>query len=149
MQSNIRDSLDIVLEFLGYKMQEKGIACTRDLDESVSVLIDPFDLQQILINLMTNAIQSMENGGTLHISAHRNESKVFVKMRDSGEGISRENLTRVFDPFFTTKKPGAGTGLGLWLTHEIAKNYNGEVSVQSEPEKGTTVTLCFPERRSE
>ncbi len=97
---------------------------------------------------MANAIQSMEKGGTLDLSAHRNRSKVIIEMTDSGEGIRRENISRVFDPFFTTKRPGAGTGLGLWLTYEIAKNNNGEISVQSEPGKGTKVTLSFPEGRS-
>jgi signal transduction histidine kinase len=142
---SVRDSLDIVFDFLGYNMKKKGIAYTSHLENGVSVFIDPHDLQQVLINLMANAIQSMENGGTLDISAHRNHSKVIIEMTDSGEGISREDLGRVFDPFFTTKKPGEGTGLGLWLTYEVVKNYNGEVSVQSEPEKGTKVSLSFPE----
>jgi signal transduction histidine kinase len=145
---SINDSLDVVFDFLGYNMTKKGITYTRNMEEGVSVFIDPVDLQQILINLVANAIQSMENGGTLDLRAHRNRSKVIIEITDSGEGISRENISRVFDPFFTTKKPGAGTGLGLWLTYEIAKNNNGEISVRSEPGKGTKVTLSFPEGRS-
>lgn len=65
-------------------------------------------------------------------------------MIDTGAGIAREDLGRVFDPFFTTKSPGEGTGLGLWLSYEIIKNYNGEITVESEVGKGSKFTLSFP-----
>jgi signal transduction histidine kinase len=145
---SVRDSLDAVFDFVGYNIRKKGIAYSSNLENGVSVFMDPVDLQQILINLMVNAIQSMENGGTLDVNSRRSQSMVVVEMADSGEGISPENLGRIFDPFFTTKRPGAGTGLGLWLTYEIVKNYGGEVSIQSEPGKGTKVTLCLPEMPS-
>jgi signal transduction histidine kinase len=115
----------------------------RKVEEDLSVLIDPIDLQQIIINLMINAIQSMTNGGVLKINAHRNASKILIEVSDSGEGISQAKMSHIFDPFYTTKKPGEGTGLGLWLTYEIITNYDGEISVESEEGRGTSFTVSF------
>jgi signal transduction histidine kinase len=96
-----------------------------------------------MINLMINAIQSMKQGGTLSVNAFRNNSKVILEVSDTGDGIEEENLDKIFDPFYTTKRPGEGTGLGLWLTYEIVKNYDGEISVHSKKGKGSTFTIKF------
>ena len=96
------------------------------------------------LNLFINAIQAMGDGGSLKVRGYREDSKIKVEVSDTGSGITQENIGKIFDPFFTTKPPGEGTGLGLWLTYEIIRNYNGEISVESEAGKGSTFAMSFP-----
>jgi len=84
------------------------------------------------------------HGGTLTVRAHRNDLHTVIEVSDTGEGIEDIDMRRLFDPFFTTKGPGKGTGLGLWLTYEIVKTYNGEITVKSEKGKGSTFSVEFP-----
>jgi len=102
------------------------------------------DIQQILINLFINAIHAMKDGGMLSVRGYQEESSVKIEVKDSGCGIAPENIGRIFDPFFTTNLTGEGTGLGLWLTYEIVRNYNGEISVESETGKGSRFMIRFP-----
>ncbi len=102
-------------------------------------------LRQMFFNLLVNAIEAMDQGGTLRAAARVLEGgKVCVEVSDSGRGISMENLPRVFDPFFTTKQRSKGTGLGLALVHAIARKHGGEVQIESIEGKGTTVHVCLP-----
>ena len=124
------------------------------------VLGDPTQMQQVLMNLCSNAAYAMrESGGILEvklaavdvsgeISAERVDLKpgsyVKLSVTDTGRGMDRETLERAFDPFFTTKPPGEGTGLGLALVHGIAKNHGGTVTAYSEKGKGSTFTVFLP-----
>jgi signal transduction histidine kinase len=76
----------------------------------------------------------------------REEAAVIVEVIDTGCGVAPENLGRIFDPFFTTKPTGEGTGLGLWLTYEIVRNYDGEITVRSKEGEGSRFIMRFPER---
>ncbi|MBI3755491.1 MAG: hypothetical protein HY265_04960, partial [Deltaproteobacteria bacterium] len=109
-----------------------------------SVFVDPHDFQQVTLNLFINAIHAMTDGGYLKVRDYRDASKIKIEIMDTGNGIAQENIGKIFDPFFTTKPPGEGTGLGLWLSYEIVKNYNGEISVESGKGKGSKFTLTFP-----
>jgi PAS domain S-box-containing protein len=127
---------------------------------SDTVMADPTQVHQLIMNLSTNAAHAMrKKGGILHVSVeevhldsnsgkgeHELEGGPFVRMRfkDTGEGIRRDHLVRIFDPFFTTKERGAGTGLGLALVHGIVKNHGGAVTVESEPGRGTVFTIYLP-----
>ena len=111
------------------------------MEDGISVLMDPHDFQQVITNLMINAIQSMKDGGELNIIAVKNNSHVILEVSDTGEGIEEHYRDNIFDPFYTTKPPGEGTGLGLWNTYEIVKSYEGEISVSSENGKGSTFTI--------
>ena len=127
---------------------------------SDTILADPTQIQQIIINLFTNASHSMqETGGILGIKIENvifeEESKVphsdlipgtYVKfiVSDTGQGISPEIKDRIFDPYFTTKEIGKGTGLGLSVVHGIVKNHGGVISFESELGKGTTFYIYFP-----
>jgi signal transduction histidine kinase len=91
----------------------------------------------------------MKNGGILEVRAHREGLAVIIEIIDNGCGIEEENIGRVFDPFFTTKPTGEGTGLGLWLTYEIVRNYNGEISVESEVGKGSRFIMRFQDIKTE
>ncbi|MEZ5070443.1 MAG: ATP-binding protein [Bacteroidales bacterium] len=101
-------------------------------------------LHQVFTNLFTNAIQAIEEKGTIRITTRTGAGEVVVSIRDSGGGIKREHLSRVTDPFFTTKAPREGTGLGLSISYQIITQHNGQLDIESEEGKGTLVLLSFP-----
>jgi two-component system sensor histidine kinase HydH len=111
--------------------------------------VDPDRLNQVFLNLFLNAIQAMDKGGTLSVtlSEDTRTSGVRVSVTDTGVGISEQYLEHVFDPYFTTRQ--TGTGLGLAIVHKIMESHQGEVKVESEVGKGTTVTLFLPRTRHE
>jgi signal transduction histidine kinase len=130
-------------EFVEYMLKKNGVSYKEDVEAGISIKLNPLDLQQVLINLMINAAQSMSNGGTLTINAYCRESKVLLEVCDTGEGIQKDNIRKIFDPFYTTKPPGEGTGLGLWLTYEIVNSYGGEITAHSNSNVGTVITVKF------
>ena len=139
----VKALLQDIYKFVEYRLRSKDIRYKVDIEEGLTIIIDPHDFQQIMLNLIINAVHAMKNGGELTIKGYREGDYKIITVTDTGEGIDRENLPKIFDPFFTTKQPGEGTGLGLWLTYEIVKNYNGEITVESEKGVGTTFTLKF------
>jgi signal transduction histidine kinase len=143
VEVEVKQTLKDIYGFIEYKLKKHNILYNENVENGMSVVMDPHDLQQVMINLMINAIQSMKNGGTLGVSAYKSNSKVVIDLADTGEGIDEENIGNIFDPFYTTKQPGEGTGLGLWLTYETLKNYNAEISVQSKKGIGSTFTVRF------
>ncbi|MGV3659985.1 MAG: hybrid sensor histidine kinase/response regulator [Prosthecobacter sp.] len=138
----------------------KNIRCAAALATDLpSLLGDPTQLHQILLNLCVNARDAMPNGGSLSITAKSitlDESAaamqmhakpgtyVSISVKDTGTGIPHEVVEKVFDPFFTTKEVGKGTGLGLSTVLAIAKSHGGFVKVVSEPGQGSTFTVCLP-----
>ena len=114
------------------------------LHHSLPVIGDEAGLSLVLMNLFSNARDAMPNGGTLEIDALRDGATVVVKICDSGEGMDEETCKKCFDPFFTTKDVGKGTGLGLSTSYGIIKGHDGEISVESSPQKGTTFLLRLP-----
>jgi len=102
-------------------------------------------LQQVFLNLVTNAVQAMPGGGdlTVHTSLE-NDNKIKVLVLDTGSGIAEEHLPHIFDPFFTTKDVGKGTGLGLSVSYGIIKKHGGQITVKSKPGKGTVFTVVLP-----
>ena len=105
---------------------------------------DQAQLQQVLFNLITNAIDAIGKDGRVRISTRKTASDIEVEIEDNGPGMSDETQRRVFDPFFTTKEPGKGTGLGLWVTYNIMEKLGGLVSVKSKKGQGTTFTVKIP-----
>jgi len=128
--------------------------------ESGMVLADPTQIHQIMLNLGTNAAHSMrDKGGTLKVSLIQEDldseaaaqytdlnagSYLKLIVSDTGSGIDTETMERIFEPYFTTKEVGEGTGMGLALIHGIVKNYGGDITVASEPAKGTTFNVYLP-----
>jgi two-component system, NtrC family, sensor kinase len=108
---------------------------------------DPYRLAQVLLNLLTNSIQATESGGRIAVILETTVEEARVVIRDTGCGISQENLTRVFEPFFTTKPVGGGTGMGLYVSWGIVNQLGGLISVESEPGKGTTFTITLPAKK--
>ena len=108
---------------------------------------DPAQLQQVFINLLNNAADAMESGGTITISAARLDGKtVEIRVADTGSGIPPENLDKLFTPFFTTKPAGKGTGLGLSIVYGIIKMHYGQIHAQSQVGQGTTIVITLPVR---
>lgn len=104
-------------------------------------------LEEVFVNLLSNAIDASSPGGQVYIvstmsGGQQKEIEVFVS--DAGEGISPENIDKVFEPFFTTKPPGQGTGLGLYVAYQILKDHGASISVDSQVGKGTTIAISFP-----
>lgn len=133
----IQDSLVLV----GHLLKKGNIAIEQHFDSTRHVLCNRNELQQVLINLMVNAIQAMPDGGVLTLAAEDwDEADMPLGLRlvvsDSGPGISDEDRERLFKPFFTAGKPG-GTGLGLWVSQSLVERYGGRISVDSQPVRGT------------
>ncbi len=139
----VKQALSDIYELIEYKLKKSSISYKENIKAGLTVNLDPNDLQQALINLMINAVQSMAEGGILTINAFCKESKVILEVSDTGEGIEENDISKIFDPFYTTKAPGEGTGLGLWLTYEIVHSYGGEISVTSRKNVGTTFSVKF------
>ena len=113
-------------------------------DDLPMVLGDVGQLQQAVIALATNAIDAMPDGGTLSLRATHVGSRVLVEVKDTGIGISPENMTKIFDPFFTTKDVGQGTGLGLAVCYGILSDHGGRLDVRSSVAVGTTFIITLP-----
>ena len=133
----IQDSLVLV----GHLLKKGNIAIEQHLDSTRNVLCNRNELQQVLINLMVNAIQAMPDGGVLTLAAEDwDEADMPIGLRlavtDSGPGVSDEDRERLFKPFFTAGKPG-GTGLGLWVSQSLVERYGGKITVDSAPARGT------------
>lgn len=101
-------------------------------------------LNQVFMNLLVNASQSIENKGEIAISTHYDGQNVVLSFKDSGMGIKKEHLPRIFDPGFTTKGVGVGTGLGLSICYKIIEKHGGKIVVESEEDKGTTFIIKIP-----
>ena len=102
------------------------------------------NLFQVFLNLLVNASQAISGQGVIKIITYMEDRHVKISVKDSGAGISEENLIKIMDPFFTTKPPGEGTGLGLSISYEIIQNHNGNISVTSELGEGATFTISLP-----
>jgi two-component system NtrC family sensor kinase len=110
-----------------------------------SLRISPSELQQVLFNLINNAIDAMDHdGGTLTISSHQKKNTIVINVTDTGQGIPEANLDRIFDPFFTTKPVGKGTGLGLSICYGIIEKMGGKIEVHSKVGSGTTFSIFIP-----
>jgi two-component system sensor histidine kinase PilS (NtrC family) len=124
----------------------EDIIIVCDIPSAISITGDPQRLRQVFWNLLINAAQAMQNGGTITIAAAsgtgRDAEEVTIRILDSGMGIASEHLEHIFDPFFTTKP--AGTGLGLAIAYRIIEDHNGTIDVKSEVGKGTAVIINLP-----
>jgi len=137
------------VELLQHQGQFKGITVTLSAEEGLPpVMLDPHQMQQVLINLLLNAGDAMANGGTLalQIRAGVATATQLLEIKDSGIGIAAEHINRLFDPFFTTKPPGRGTGLGLAISARIVEGFGGTISVTSKVGKGSCFTVHLPLR---
>jgi PAS domain S-box-containing protein len=102
------------------------------------------EMHQTILNLITNALQSIKEKGTITISTYPEKDNIILEIADNGCGISEENISKIIDPFFTTKKQGEGTGLGLSIAYTIIKEHGGKIDFKSEINKGTSAIVTLP-----
>lgn len=117
----------------------------RLTEEALVARVDGSQIQQALTNLVMNAIQASDSGGTVMVTVVRGaEEEVGIQVYDEGHGISADDLPKLFDPFFTTKDVGEGTGLGLSVAYGLVHEHGGRIEVESEPEQGSRFTIWLP-----
>lgn len=141
--SNLNDSLNSTL--LLAKHQLKSVTVNKNFGEIPEITCAPSQINQVFLNLITNAVQAMPGEkGTITLTSRKDGEGVAVDVQDSGSGIPPEVLSKIFDPFFTTKEIGKGTGLGLSISYKIVEQHGGKISVVSKPGEGTTFTVWLP-----
>jgi len=146
---DIHALLDEVLRLYEFLCKERSIIVSREYGiEQPDILIDRGHVREAVMNVVANAIDSMNRGGKLLVSTGQetvaDKSYVDVAIQDSGEGIPEEQLKMIFEPFFTTKGPQKGTGLGLVLAKQVVEDHGGFIRVKSRVGEGTTLNLLFP-----
>lgn len=145
MDVDLNRVLDDTISLLRSRCQKEGVVIeVQAADRPPLVRGDAAQLQQVLVNLVMNAVQAMPGGGTLHVETSGDDEAVRVVLSDTGVGIAPENLDRVFLPFFTTKDVGEGTGLGLAVVHGIVTHHGGAVRVDSQVGRGTRFEIELP-----
>ena len=156
VQTRETDLLELAeksVTLLGPIAAKSGVTLTVS-GESVSAPCDPFEIQQVVGNLVSNAIDASPEGGTIALTVRRSSEVVagsiaprdvvIVEVEDHGSGIAQEVLPKIFDPFFTTKDVGEGTGLGLAIAFGIVRDHGGELRVESELGRGSTFRIVLP-----
>ncbi len=139
INQNIDSTVNVVWNELKYKAN-----VTKDYGDLPQVQCYPQLLNQVFMNLLINAAQSIEKRGEINIKTRADNGYVKIKISDTGSGIPKENINRIFDPFFTTKDVGKGTGLGLNVAYKIIKKHHGKIDAKSVVGKGTTFTIRIP-----
>ncbi len=142
---DMRESIEAAVRLTEYLARKGKVKVIIDApSRPVMAYYDAGQIEQVLINLIQNAIQAMPEGGTLRINLSQARGAVALAIQDTGIGIPPENLNRIFDPFFTTKKEGEGTGLGLSVSYGIISRHGGRIGVESKVGQGTTFTILLP-----
>ncbi len=150
-QVDINAMVDGVVKFLANHSDFRNIEMMVDLSKKGPHYITGNDqeLAQVLVNLLINACHACDGKGIIRISIRKaDEKSIHINVEDTGKGIEPNNLPRIFDPFFTTKPVGQGTGLGLSVGYGIIRRHHGDISVSSEPGKGTMFTITLPLHRT-
>jgi PAS domain S-box-containing protein len=142
---NINELLAKTLRLMHKSLQDSDVRVITDFGPLGVCQANQNALRQVILNLITNAVQAMPSGGELRLkTTPLLDGRVQLQVTDSGVGIPPEHLNDIFNPFFTTKAPGQGTGLGLSVVHSVLKRYRGEIRVDSDMNRGTTFTIQLP-----
>jgi signal transduction histidine kinase/predicted DNA-binding antitoxin AbrB/MazE fold protein len=139
INKELTSTLNVVNNELKYKAR-----VVKEFNTLPIIMANPQQLNQVFINILVNAAQSIEKMGEIRIMTKAVNGHVQIHIRDTGCGISEENLTKIFDPFFTTKGVGKGTGLGMNIAYNIIQKHKGDIQVESRVGEGTTFILSLP-----
>jgi signal transduction histidine kinase len=139
---NLNTLMRSALTLMEYKL--RGISVREQFGNVPEVMGDPGKLEQVFINVLSNAVEAMPDGGRITITTDFDDKNVRIRIEDTGTGMTDEQLSRVFDPFFTTKEVGGGTGLGLSICYGIIKQHHGSIDLSSIVGTGSTVTIKIP-----
>ena len=146
--TDINKLLENSLTLASHQALIEKITIVKNIDEKIpKILADPQQIQQVFINVILNAFQSMPGGGKLLVATGMKNGFVETKFTDTGSGIAKEDLNKIFDPFFTTKK--RGTGLGLAISKNIIDKHSGTIGIESELSKGSVVTIKLPLKKED
>jgi PAS domain S-box-containing protein len=140
---SLNDVVEKTLELLQPELDNRGLTVkTRLARQLTAAPMDATQMQQVLVNLVKNALQAMTKGGTLTLQTGEGADGVWVSVTDTGGGIPQEQINRIFEPFFTTKKKG--TGLGLMIVQRIVRAHDGRIELESHVGRGTTFRIWLP-----
>ena len=140
---NVNDGLDKTLLITKNKLKDK-VTVHKHYGELPDILCSPSQINQVFLNLLTNAADAIEESGDIVIQTIHENNKVRISFADTGSGIPDDVMAKIRDPFFTTKEVGKGTGLGLSIVDQIVTSHGGELLIESEAGKGTTMTVVLP-----
>ncbi len=142
---DLKETIESSVRLTEYLARKSNVQIKMDLPRTpVMVTYDAQQIEQVLMNLISNAIQAIKKGGAVRINLSEAGGAVAIAVQDNGIGIPEKNLQRIFDPFFTTKPEGEGTGLGLSVSFGIVTRHRGRIEVDSKPGLGTTFTILLP-----
>ena len=141
--ASLNEVVEKTLELLRPELDNRGLTVKTKLDERLPLApLDPTQMQQVLVNLVKNAMQAMTKGGTLTLRTGEGSEGVWLSVADTGGGIPQEQINRIFEPFFTTKKKGSG--LGLMIVQRIIRAHNGRIELESHVGRGATFRIWLP-----
>ena len=142
---DVNETLNQTIRLLQNYARINNIEIRTDLSPELPIIAsDQAQLQQVFLNLISNAIDAIEKNGLVQVLSRLNESRIVVEIIDDGSGIPVDQQKKVFDPFFTTKLVGKGTGLGLWVSYNIIERMGGTITLSSEAGKGSTFVVEIP-----
>jgi signal transduction histidine kinase len=141
--ASLNEAVQKTVELLRPELENRGLNIKTKLARQLPLTpVDATQIQQVLVNLVKNAMQAMSKGGTLTLQTGEGAEAVWVSVADTGGGIPEEKINRIFEPFYTTKKKG--TGLGLMIVQRIVRAHGGHIEVESQVGRGTTFRLWLP-----
>jgi len=137
----IRDAIKVITR----QYEKSGINLIAFVGELPGkVLMDPVLIHQALVNILSNAYQFTKAGGSVEIEGYTDCNNIVIEIRDTGTGITEENIPNIFEPFFSTRKELGGSGLGLALTKKIIERHHGKINVESKVAEETVFTISMP-----
>ena len=141
--ASLNDVVDKTVELLRPELENRGLTVkVRTARQLTATPIDATQMQQVLVNLIKNAMQAMSRDGTLTLQTGEGSDGVWVSVADTGGGIPQEQIARIFEPFYTTKKKGSG--LGLMIVQRIVRAHGGKIEVESRVGQGTNFRIWLP-----
>ena len=151
---DVHSMIDSSLSLIQAQSKVRNVSLEKGFSAGLpKILANTNQLQQVIVNLCSNAMDAMPQGGTLTVKTRQKKAGgqegVEIEIQDTGTGIPEEIRSRIFEPFFTTKEVGRGTGLGLSLVYEIIQKHGGQISVESDIRKGTRFFIFLPYSPSE
>ena len=145
---DLAELVEEAIQLISHEIKNKDIEIIRQMEPSLSsIQSDPYQLRQVFLNLLTNAVHAIKSTGTITIAIKDSGDSRMITISDTGGGIPRENLAKIFEPFFSTKSPGAGTGLGLFVTRGIIEKLGGTIELKSELGLGTSFCIRLPKHQ--
>ena len=141
---NFSELIDETLELLHHKIESSDIDIVTNLEKELVIEADSGMLQQVLVNVLLNAIQASSAHAVILINAFKLDEKINIEIIDHGSGIKGKDFSKIFDPFFTTKSEGEGTGLGLSVSYGIIKHHGGSISIGNMEDAGVKVNIVLP-----